>query len=133
MALLDRVEDDILGQAYFGSQALVFPILDLPDDVEGFGMVAVEAAAHGLPTVAFSAGGAVDAVSHGGSGYLIPPGNYPAFGAAVLRLLRGGDPSITRDTCAAFAAPFAWEHFGKRLRNICRNAISTEAPSFARS
>lgn len=43
---------------------------------ENFGMVAIEAAAHGLPTVAFATGGIVDAVKDGVSGYLVESNNY---------------------------------------------------------
>src|SRR5690554_316714 len=42
-----------LNDAYAGSDVHVFPVRELPGDPEGFGMVAVEAAAHGLPTVAY--------------------------------------------------------------------------------
>ena len=56
-ACLARVDDQRLSDAYFAADVMVFPVLDLPGDVEGFGMVAVEAAAHGLPTVAFAVGG----------------------------------------------------------------------------
>ena len=34
----------------------IFPVCHISDDPEGFGMVAIEAAAHGAPTVAFATG-----------------------------------------------------------------------------
>ena len=51
------------------------------------GMVAIEAASHGRPTVAFATGGVVDAVAEGQSGKLVPPGDYAALIDTVLQVL----------------------------------------------
>ena len=103
-----------LADAYFGADLHVFPVRELANDPEGFGMVAVEAAAHGLPTVAYATGGVVDAVADGISGRLVPPGDAEAFAAAVVGLL--GEPLI-EDRVREYAHRFAWSHFGKRLSN----------------
>ncbi|MEK7637759.1 MAG: glycosyltransferase [Patescibacteria group bacterium] len=56
-------------------------------DVEGLGLVYLEAAAAGLPVVASDTGGIADAVVDGKTGYLINPGDDQALIAAVERLL----------------------------------------------
>src|SRR3546814_12930756 len=68
---------------YKAASAHIFPVREIPGDPEGFGMVAVEAAAHGVPTIAFATGGIVDAVAEGESGRLIRPGDYGAFAGVV--------------------------------------------------
>lgn len=118
---LGHATDRLLTCAYAASDLLVFPVLDLPDDVEGFGMVAIEAAASGLPTVAFSAGGVPDAVKDGASGYLVSPGDYHGFRDAVLRHLKRGDRQSWRERCVNHASAFHWDEFGARLRSICRD------------
>ena len=117
--LLGRVDDDTLAQAYLASDLHIFPVLDLPDDVEGFGMVAVEAAAHGLPTVAFNAGGIADAVAHGQSGLLITPQDYDTMATTIIDLLNQKNSIISTKACRRFAEPFGWDRFGERLRAIC--------------
>ena len=102
-----------LGEVYQTADVHVFPVRDLPGDPEGFGMVAVEAAAHGLPTVAFATGGVVDAVGEGQSGCLVPHGDYQAFADAVVRVLAG--QGLLREPSKAFAARFAWSRFGENL------------------
>jgi phosphatidylinositol alpha-1,6-mannosyltransferase len=72
-------------------------------------MVAVEAAAHGLPTVAYACGGVVDAVGEGISGRLVAPGDARAFAEAVSGLLC--EPLQPRRV-ALFARDFAWSCFG---------------------
>ncbi|WP_349342827.1 glycosyltransferase family 4 protein [Marinobacter sp. MMG032] len=101
-----------LATVYEAADVHVFPVRHIPDDPEGFGMVAIEAAAHGLPTVAFSTGGIVDAVAEGQSGKLVTQGDYNAFSQAVVRMLYSGKQSeITR----AFARQFEWKNFEKNL------------------
>lgn len=102
-----------LSAAYLAADVHVFPVRTLPDDPEGFGMVAIEAAAHGLPTVAYATGGVVDAVGDGISGRLVPPGNPQAFAQAILeRLAHPGDRTMIQ----GFAAQFAWSEFGSKLK-----------------
>ncbi|MDX9701348.1 MAG: glycosyltransferase family 4 protein [Rhodocyclaceae bacterium] len=102
-----------LARAYESAALHIFPVRHLPGDPEGFGMVAIEAAAHGLPTVAFATGGIVDAVAEGRSGYLVPPGNYPALAQAVLHVLTDGTGAWEART---FAAQFAWPKLGAKMR-----------------
>ena len=103
-----------LADAYAAADVHVFTVRELPNDPEGFGMVAVEAAAHGLPSVAYATGGVVDAVAEGESGALLAPGDAAGFAGAVLRLLAQPLPSQrVRD----FAEHFAWPRFGTALRS----------------
>jgi phosphatidylinositol alpha-1,6-mannosyltransferase len=113
-----RCDDATLSAAYQAADVHVFPVLDLPGDVEGFGMVALESAAHGLPTVAFAVGGVSDAVLDGHTGTLIGPGDYAAFGDAVIRQLACSRESANIAACREFAAGKTWPVFGERLRSL---------------
>lgn len=124
--LTGRLDDDELALAYAGATAMVFPVLDLPGDVEGFGMVALEAAAHGVPTFGFAVGGVVDAVADGISGRLVQAGDYPALGAALESHLR--TPTVSTDDCRAFAAGLAWPRFHENLRRLIQHS-SVLAPT----
>ena len=125
--LLGPCDDDALSEAYRGADIHVFPVRDLPGDVEGFGMVAIEAAAHGLPTVAFAVGGVPDAVSHGRSGYLLPPEDYAGFAERTCQMLADGANVAMRASAREFAAGFRWEKFGEHLREelACRGGLPT--------
>ena len=101
-----------LATVYEAADVHVFPVRHLPDDPEGFGMVAIEAAAHGLPTAAFATGGIVDAVAHGQSGYLAEKNNYQALSAHTLQLLQAPLPPTE---IRHFAQGFAWEQFGQAI------------------
>jgi phosphatidylinositol alpha-1,6-mannosyltransferase len=117
--LLGLLDETSLKLAYCTADVHVFPIRKLADDPEGFGMVAVEAAAHGLPTVAFAVGGVVDAVEDGASGCLVIPDDYAAFAGAVITTL--ALRHSLHATCTAFASRFAWPEIGAQL---CRQLWS---------
>lgn len=104
-----------LATAYESADLHVFPVRDIPNDPEGFGMVAIEAAAHGLPTIAFASGGIIDAVHHGESGYLIEPSNYSALAQATIQVLIDDQHANWQSRMTTFAKKFAWPDFGRKL------------------
>lgn len=110
---LGVISNEQLEIVYRAADVHVFPVREIPGNPEGFGMVAVEAAAHGVPTVAFVTGGVTDAVAEGESGQLVPPGNYAGFAAAVCGLLDTGQSM--QSSCICFARRFAWPRFGERM------------------
>lgn len=113
---LGPCDEATLAQAYQAADLHLFPVLDLPGDVEGFGMVAIEAAAHGLPTIAFNVGGVSDAVSPGMSGELVSSGDYVAYAEVVAAKL-GKVTKIERDLARTFSRSFSWERFGREVMN----------------
>lgn len=111
--LLGLLDETCLELAYRAADVHVFPIRHLANDPEGFGMVAIEAAAHGLPTVAFEVGGVVDALEDGISGCLVAPDDYAEFAGSVIATLARRDR--LRAPCIAFASRFAWPKIGVQL------------------
>jgi glycosyltransferase involved in cell wall biosynthesis len=61
--------------------------LVLPSYREGFGMVIVEAAACGIPSVAYRIDGVTDAVQDGETGVLVPKGNIDQLLLAMAQML----------------------------------------------
>lgn len=118
--LTGRVDDQTLWSAYQQADLFVFPLRDEPGDIEGFGMVAVEAASFGLPSVAFSVGGVVDAIENNKSGFLITPGSYDEFSNIVIECLRNKGAKINRQNCIAHAQKYTWDNFGNGLRKVCK-------------
>ncbi|EIL97153.1 MULTISPECIES: glycosyltransferase family 4 protein [Rhodanobacter] len=117
-----------LGTIYRASDVHVFPVRQIHGDPEGFGMVAVEAAAHGLPSVAFATGGIVDAVAEGRSGHLVSPGDYAALSNAIVATLI--ERESLRRSCIEFAHRFAWTEFGVQLQRHLNSLMpATNTPN----
>jgi phosphatidylinositol alpha-1,6-mannosyltransferase len=79
-------DEDIVG-LYQACDLFVLPTLHSESDVEGFGIVLLEAAAAGKPAVATRVGGIPDAVDDGKTGHLAEPGDYEGLGDAIISLL----------------------------------------------
>lgn len=78
--------------------------------VEGFGLVVLEAAAVGLPTIATTVGGLPELIRDRTTGMLVPDGDVPQLSQAILRFLV--EPSF-RDALGsaalAHARPYTWD------------------------
>jgi phosphatidylinositol alpha-1,6-mannosyltransferase len=82
-----NVNDDELLKLYQTCDVVVLPALSSPTDVEGFGMVLLEAASVGKPVVAFEVGGISDAIAGGESGVLLKAEDYEQLGNSVVGML----------------------------------------------
>jgi len=88
-------------------------VVVLPTYREGFPNVPLEAAAMGLPVIATSVPGCIDAVEDGVTGSLIPPRDPDALAEAITKYL--ADPELRRSRGAAGRA--------RVLRDFTREAV----------
>jgi len=89
---LGDVPDEKLGAIY--AQADIFALTSVAHgpSIEGFGLVYLEASAHGLPIVAHDIGGVAEAVSNGHTGLLVAPSDDPsALRDAFARLIEDAE------------------------------------------
>lgn len=85
--LFGSAPDEVLRAAYRHASLLVLPAIHRPGDVEGFGIVFLEAALFDVPAVSTRLGGIPDAVVDGETGVLVEADDWPAYAAAVNELL----------------------------------------------
>lgn len=81
--LLGRASPEVLDAARHGSDLFLMPNVPVAGDMEGFGVVLLEAALAGLYTVGTGIEGIRDAVVEPTTGRLVPPRDAEAFAAAV--------------------------------------------------
>ena len=94
------------------SRAKLFLLIpqETPNDVEGFGMVYLEAASHGLPVVGSQDSSAEDAVLNGKNGFLVPAKDVEATRDAIVKIL--SDEKLRQELSEEsrkFAALMTWE------------------------
>jgi phosphatidylinositol alpha-1,6-mannosyltransferase len=89
-------------------------------DVEGLGIVYLEASATGLPVVAGDSGGAPDAVLDGETGWVVPGGDPAAAADRILGLLR--DPGLRTAMGERgrrwVEESWRWDHLAGRLKSL---------------
>lgn len=115
--LLGRVSDEVLAAAYNRAELFVMPNVPVAGDIEGFGLVALEASASGLPVLASRLEGIAEAVQHEQNGVLVPAGDAAAW-ASHVRLLLALPPRQLHALGAEFAAytlaTFGWDRTARR-------------------
>ena len=118
VVMTGRLDDAEMSDAFHAADVFVLPVIPRPADMEGFGIVLLEAACAGLPAVASRIGGIPDALEDGVSGVLVPPLDYPALADALVRFL---EDAAHREAFAARA----------RERALTRFDWSAVAPRYA--
>ncbi|MBU2571544.1 MAG: glycosyltransferase family 4 protein [Gammaproteobacteria bacterium] len=85
----------------------ILPSSILADSHEGFGIVYLEAAACGTPSLATRQAGAVEAIQEGESGFFVDEPTVDAIEIALKAFLQG-DIRFAPENCRAFAENFTW-------------------------
>lgn len=85
------------------ADVFVMPNRRISGDMEGFGLVALEASAVGTPVVAADIEGIRDAVLDGDTGRLVPEGNAETFAAAIREVMEWDRRSVKNITEATFS------------------------------
>jgi phosphatidylinositol alpha-1,6-mannosyltransferase len=119
--LLGRVPDTTRVRLYHAADVFIMPNIERRDDVEGFGIAAIEAGSCGLPVVASDLQGLRDAVLHGRTGYLVEAGNVAGFVDRITSMSLGKDTVRT-----TVNTQFNWTTIGKRYYEV----LSTETSMF---
>jgi phosphatidylinositol alpha-1,6-mannosyltransferase len=123
---LGRIQAQDLPGLYAASDVFVMParLRDSDNDVEGFGIVYVEAGACERPVVGGRSGGVEDAIVDGETGFLVDPLDVEAIAATIERLWR--DPELRARLGTAgrrrVMAELTWQHFAQRVCAAVREA-----------
>jgi glycosyltransferase involved in cell wall biosynthesis len=117
VSLLGRVDDDELVELYRAADIAVVPTLEH----EGFGLVVIEAAACGTPSIVTAVGGLPEAIANLDDSLVVPAGD-----AAALRnrLLRAESQRPSRPAARAHAERFDWSTVAEQHRLIVRRVAT---------
>ncbi|REE99856.1 glycosyltransferase family 4 protein [Thermomonospora umbrina] len=99
---------------------------------EGWGLSVIEAAALGVPTIAYDVDGLRDAVLDGATGWLVDADDDPVAGlveTAERALKELADPARRREiaaACRSWAGGFDWSRTSDRMAALIVEAVRTE-------
>jgi phosphatidylinositol alpha-1,6-mannosyltransferase len=110
VSFLGRLELSEIVELYSLADLFVLLSREEPPDVEGFGLVFLEAAACGLPSVGGRSGGIPDAIDEGHTGWLVDPNNVEEIAATIAGLLQRPDQlRRASELCLATAPEKSWQ------------------------
>jgi phosphatidylinositol alpha-1,6-mannosyltransferase len=111
--LLGRVSDTTRKVILHTADIFIMPNLERGDDVEGFGISAIEAGSCGLPVVASNLQGLRDAVLEGRTGYLVKPGESQGFIDCIRSM------NLQKESIRTIVnAKFSWSNVINRYYNV---------------
>jgi phosphatidylinositol alpha-1,6-mannosyltransferase len=120
---LGEIDDSTLRQAYRECDLFALPNRTIGRDVEGFGIVLLEAQACGKPVIAGKSGGTQDTLLPGRTGFLIDcqdPKNPSELVGAICKLLADDSERerMGRDARAFVQNSFDWECLAKKAKRV---------------
>jgi phosphatidyl-myo-inositol dimannoside synthase len=122
-----RVPDDRLPEIYALGDVFIMPSREHLDacDVEGFGIVFLEASACAKPTIAGRSGGVGDAVVDGVTGLLVDPLDVEDIAAALWIILSNREVAIQlgQQGRSRVVSDFAWPRIAERVQHILESVV----------
>ncbi|PIR93051.1 hypothetical protein COT99_02875 [Candidatus Falkowbacteria bacterium CG10_big_fil_rev_8_21_14_0_10_43_10] len=115
--ILTDVNDEELEAWYDLCDIFIMPSRDMDGDFEGFGIVYLEANAHGKPVIAGDSGGVRDAVKDGVNGLLVNPENTEEIADAIIKLYKDDELRIKLgEQGREWVKEFSWENKVKEIK-----------------
>lgn len=126
---LGRISNSDLAHLYRGSDLFVMPNIPVEGDMEGFGVVMLEAGQCGCPSIAARLEGIQDVITEGENGHLVASQSPKAFREAILhyhqapKRLRMAATRAVRHTEASFGWSAVAEQYVNVLRSIAQPSV----------
>ena len=128
VVFLSNVKDNELAPYYRSCDIFVLASKEIPDhgEVEGFGIVFLEAGFYAKPVIGGRSGGIPDAVVDGVTGILVDPDSEHAIASAILRLLTeiGLAKEMGENGRRRVENEFNITVFGKKLENTFKGILT---------
>lgn len=129
VVMAGRVDDQTRSLLYQSADIFVMPNIVVPGDMEGFGIVAHEAATAAIPVVASNLEGIADAIKDGKNGILVEPENAIAFVTQLESLIKASEKQ-RRALGEAFRdytlAMYSWSHIADQYITVYQSLIRTK-------
>jgi phosphatidylinositol alpha-1,6-mannosyltransferase len=124
------VPDSEQGAYYAACDVFIMPNRQIGPDIEGFGMVFLEAGAAGKPVIGGRSGGTGEAILEGETGLRVDGTNEEEIAAAVIALLSDPQRARAMGECGRrrVKAEFSWHSVVQRTR-LLSTTIATRTTS----
>jgi phosphatidylinositol alpha-1,6-mannosyltransferase len=128
---LGHVSEQNLARLYRGADLFVMPNIPVEGDMEGFGVVMLEAGQCGCPVVASRLEGIRDVITEGVNGHLVPPKQPQAFADAILRYCGASERLRAASLRAAnhVANTFGWKAVTERYVQTLTRVAAPQEPA----
>lgn len=119
VVFFESVDEVTLKQLYQNAELFILLSQNINHDIEGFGLVFLEAAAAGLPCVGTKESGSADAIQDGRTGFLVPQTDSMAAAKKISEIL--SDQKLKKsfgEQATAFAKTKNWDRAAKEYLRV---------------
>ena len=121
--LLGRQPDEVLKQAYAAADLFVMPNIPVEGDMEGFGIVLLEANMARTPAVAADLEGIKDVIAQGENGYRVPTLDADQFARQVHDMLSNKLEHFSAQTRKYVLEQFSWSRVAQQYIDFLHTII----------
>lgn len=124
-----RLEHHALVRLYRESTLAVFPFVQAKDgDMEGLGLVMVEAMGCGCPVIASDLPAVRDVIRHGETGWLVTTADSAALAEAIATLLSDSEQrhTLSNQALATVRNGFDWDSISQRYHACLQSEVSKQ-------
>lgn len=118
-----RQPQEVLNAAYAASDLFVMPNIPVEGDMEGFGIVLLEANSAGTPAVAADIEGIRDVIKDGINGYKVPAENAVKFAEVIDSTLMNELETISKSSRRYVLEKFSWDSVASQYLNFLQEVI----------
>jgi phosphatidylinositol alpha-1,6-mannosyltransferase len=124
--LLGRVTEQELRSLLVGGDLFIMPNVPVAGDMEGFGVVMLEAGLAGMATVGADLEGIRDVITEGVNGHLIAPMDAGAFAGCIRRFDEDRNALLTLSASARshVVSTFTWPPVADRYVGVLERLVS---------
>ncbi|MEQ9090001.1 MAG: glycosyltransferase family 4 protein [Balneola sp.] len=106
--MVGKQPDEVLKNAYAGADIFIMPNIPIPGDMEGFGIVLLEANLAGTPAVAADLEGIKDVIENGKNGFKIAVRDAENFSGHIDSLIENGLEEMSTSSRKFVLENFTW-------------------------
>ncbi len=124
--------DDVLQKTYAAADVFIMPNIPVEGDMEGFGIVLLEANLASTPAVAADLEGIKDVVADGENGFKVPVRDSDTFASRIDELLSGDYAAYSERSRNYVMQNFAWDKVAERYISYLSKVVNDHSTQQAR-
>jgi phosphatidyl-myo-inositol dimannoside synthase len=121
---------EVLRQAYDAADLFIMPNIPIAGDLEGFGVVMLEANEARTPVIGSDLEGLKDVIGNGINGYRVPAYNSDRFAETIDETLQWKLEYLSESAYEFVMAQYTWEHICDRYAQFLRAIATKHKPKF---
>ncbi|MEP2448279.1 MAG: glycosyltransferase family 4 protein [Balneola sp.] len=124
--MVGKQPDEVLKNAYAGADIFIMPNIPIPGDMEGFGIVLLEANLAGTPAVAADLEGIKDVIENGKNGFKIAVRDAENFSGQIDSLTENGLEEMSTSSRKYVLENFTWNKVAQQYISYLKEIVENK-------